>query len=130
MGGKRQYEKKKIYTKVITALSSPKIFFYTAIYFFVLVFLGTVLQKNLGLYRIQTECFSAFFYTFYWVPIPCGYSILSLMFFNLFFKVFFRSKININSLGTFFCHIGTLLILLSGFLTATFSNEGYITLKQ
>ena len=41
--------------QIIKSIGSPKIFVYTVIWMMILVFFGTIVQKDIGLYRAQEE---------------------------------------------------------------------------
>ena len=47
--------------KYIKAIGSPKIFSFTVMWMMVLVFIGTLVQRDLGLYVAQQEYFSSWF---------------------------------------------------------------------
>ena len=48
----------KEYLKLI---GSPKVFSYTVVWLIVLVFFGTIVQKDIGLYAAQMKYFSSWF---------------------------------------------------------------------
>ena len=48
----------KRYTKII---GSPRIFVFTVMWMIVLVFVGTIVQKDIGLYAAQQQYFSSWF---------------------------------------------------------------------
>ena len=48
------------FRRYIKTIGSPKIFVYTVIWMMVLVFIGTVVQKDVGLYAAQKKYFSSF----------------------------------------------------------------------
>lgn len=116
--------------KIIKFCAKTEIFFYSLIPLMGLVVLGTVAQKYIGLYQAQSIYFSSFyFFLFKYIPVPGGYTILSIIFFNLIFKLF-SSSWKINKLGTNIVHVGAALLLFGGFLTAVFTQEGQITLEE
>ena len=47
----------KMIKNIINKIGSPKIFVYTNIWLIILVFIGTIAQKDLGLYLVQKEYF-------------------------------------------------------------------------
>lgn len=96
----------------------------------ILVVLGTVAQKYIGLYQAQATYFSAFyFFIFKYIPLPAAYSILSIIFFNLIAKLF-TSSWKLKKLGTNIVHIGAVLLLFGGFITAVFTQEGQMLLTE
>ncbi|MBE8221308.1 MAG: hypothetical protein HAW60_01105 [Bdellovibrionales bacterium] len=114
----------------IKFFAKTEIFFYSLIPLMALVVLGTVAQKYIGLYQAQATYFSSFYFlVFKYIPIPGGYTILSIIFVNLICKLFISSW-KLNKLGTNIVHIGVALLLFGGFLTAVFTQEGQITLGE
>ena len=69
----------------------------------VLVFIGTVVQKDIGLYAAQMDYFSSWFKWIGFIPLPSGKITMLVMFINLscyFFSVlpvYFKRAINLNS---------------------------------
>ena len=112
-------------------IMSPKIFSYTLIWLIVLVFFGTIAQKNIGLYASQMKYFSSFFFLFLgFIPLPGGRLILLLMTINLFSSLFKRNLWQLKKFGIIIVHLGGLLLLLGGGLTAYFSSEGNMIIAE
>ena len=78
--------------KYIKILGSPKIFVFTVIWMMVLVFIGTIVQKNFGLYAAQQQYFSSWFKLLGPIPLPSGKLTMLVMFLNL-SCYFFRPNI-------------------------------------
>lgn len=108
-------------------MSNPEIFFYTAIWLIVLLVVGTIDQKYNGLYLAQQKYFSSWFV---WGIFPGGRLAMTIVFFNLAAKLILRSPIRFNRIGTLITHGGMLLLLLGGFFTAYFSNEGSMPIPE
>ena len=68
---------------IIKKIGSPKIFVFTVIWLMVLVFVGTIVQKNIGLYAAQQQYFSSWFKFLGPFPLPSGKLTMLLMFLNL-----------------------------------------------
>jgi hypothetical protein len=111
-------------------LGRADIFFYLLIWLMILLFVGTISEKYLGLYQSQQLFFSSFII---WVggilPVPGGYSIQTLIFINLLTKLVIE-RWTIKKAGTLIVHSGALLLLLGGFLTAAFSSEGSMIIDE
>jgi hypothetical protein len=117
----------KDYTKII---GSPKIFSFTVMWMIILVFIGTVVQKDIGLYAAQTQYFSSWFSWFWFLPLPSGKLTMLVMFINL-SCYFFRPNIFSNKkIGITTTHLGVILMLVGGALTSFFSNEGSIVIDE
>lgn len=113
--------------KAADFLAKPEIFFYTAIWLIVLLVYGTIEQKYIGLYLAQQEYFSSWIV---WGVLPGGRLAMTIVFVNLFFKLIFNSPVRWNRVGTLITHGGMLLLLVGGFFTAYFSNEGSMTIPE
>lgn len=124
-------------------LASPKIFFFTAIWLLVILVVGTIAQKFIGLYLSQNIYFSSWFFSLdrlihFWemeprsipVPLPGGRLAMTVMFFNLTAKLVYGTKFQVARLGTFIAHFGGLMLLVGGFITAYYSKEGSMMLFE
>ncbi len=118
---------KSTFRKIALFLASPEVFFYTAIWLLVLLVVGTVTQKWDGLYLAQQKYFSSWFT---WGFFPGGRLAMTVMFINLTFKLIFNSPWRFSRIGTLISHSGMLLLLLGGFFTAYFSNEGSMPIPE
>ena len=118
--------------QIIKILSNPKIFVYTIIWLMVLVVLGTLAQRDIGLYASQQKYFSV---NITWlgdiIPVPGGRITMVLMLANLTFMVLFNHNLwKIKKIGVLIVHIGALLLLIGGGLTAIFSSEGNMVIEE
>ena len=115
---------------IIKKIGSPKIFVFTVIWLMVLVFVGTIVQKNIGLYAAQQQYFSSWFKFLGPIPLPSGKLTMLIMFLNL-SCYFFRPHIfSINKVGITITHTGVLMMILGGGLTAWFSTEGNLIIDE
>jgi hypothetical protein len=118
---------KPILLRIANFWANPEIFFYTAIWLIVLLVYGTIDQKYNGLYLSQQKYFSSWLV---WGVFPGGRLAMTVMFVNLACKLVFNSPIRWNRAGTLISHSGMLLLLLGGFFTAYFSNEGSMPIPE
>ena len=116
--------------KLIEFLSKPIVVFYALGWLMVLVIVGTIAQRYIGLYQSQMKYFSSFIWWLGPVPVPGGYPTLTVIFLGLTTKLVFKSKWRRENLGTIVTHIGALSLLFGGFLTAAFSYEGGMVLPE
>ena len=117
--------------KFLKIIMSPKVFSYTLIWLIILVFFGTIAQKDIGLYASQMKYFSSFYFLFLgFVPLPGGRLVLLLMTVNLFSSMFKRSLWQLKKIGIIIVHLGGLLLLVGGGLTAYFSSEGNMVIAE
>ncbi len=97
----------------------------------VLVVLGTLAQKDIGLYASQQKYFSA---NITWlggiIPAPGGRITMVIMLVNLTFMLCKQNLWKIKKIGVLIMHIGALLLLIGGGLTAKFSSEGNMVIEE
>ena len=116
--------------KLCRVLARSDIFFYLILWLMVLLVAGTIAEQQQGLYYAQQSYFSVyFFYLFGFIPLPGTYTILTFIFFSLLSKLIL-DKWRMQNLGSLITHISGLLLLLGGFFTAHFSQEGYMDIPQ
>lgn len=121
---------KQLVTEIIDLLSSPTIVFWALAWLMVLLVVGTIAQRYIGLYRAQQQFFSSYFFLSGIVPLPGGYPTMAVIFLGLVAKLAFRSKWRRENLGTIVTHLGALALLFGGFLTAAFSHEGAMVITE
>lgn len=116
--------------RIFQAAARADIFFYLLVWLIVLLVAGTVAQKELGLYVAQERYFSSFI-LWAWdvIPLPGGYTVMTAIFLNLFAKLTMETW-SWKKSGTIVIHVGAMLLLLGGFLTAMFSQEGSLVIPE
>ncbi len=115
---------------LIKKISSPAVFFYACVWLIVLLVIGTVIQKDIGLYRAQETYFSAWFLSYKFIFLPAGRTTLLIVFVNLVCQFLFMSVWSKRKIGLHITHFGAILLLCGGFLTAYFSSEGSMMIKE
>lgn len=116
--------------KYIRFLARTDLFVYTVLWLCVLLVIGTISQKTTGLFQAQDQYFSSwFFWAGGFVPLPAGRLCLTVIFAGLVAKLFTQTWTKAKA-GTLIVHIGALLLLLGGFMTAAFSQEGYVAIPE
>ena len=102
-----------------------------------LVFLGTMAQVDLGLYKAQNEYFRSFFV--YWGPkggawkipvFPGGYLVGTVLVINLVSSHFKRFKFSRDKAGIWMVHAGLILLLLGQLGTDMLSRESSMHLRN
>ena len=116
--------------QLIKLLSSPKLFVYSLVWLMILVTVGTVSQKDIGLYASQQKYFSSYFFTFGFVPFPGGRIVLALMLINLISMMFKQNLWKMKKLGVIVVHLGGIMLLVGAGLTAMFSSEGSMVIEE
>jgi len=96
----------------------------------IIVFLGTIYQGELGLYLTQKIYFSSWIYWLFFIPLPAGRLLMLAIFINLLFLLFRKTLWRYKKLGILIVHFGALLLFFGGGITAYFSYEGQMTIKE
>ena len=103
----------------------------------VLVFIGTLAQVDLGLYKVQAEFFRSF--VIFWGPkgagwkipvFPGGYLIGGMLIINLIAAHFARFGFNRDKIGTLMTHGGLILLLVGQLATDMLSWESHMRLSE
>lgn len=115
---------------VVRALTSPDIMFFSTIWLMVLVVLGTVAQKYIGLYQAQRLFFSSWLLWSGFIPLPGGLMAMGGITLALTAKLLFRSQWNVKQAGVIVTHMGALVLLYGGLLTSVNSTEGSMVLYE
>lgn len=111
--------------------AKPEIVFFDLIWLMYLVVVGTLAQRYIGLYQSQAKYFSSWvFLEGGFFPLPGGYTALTLLFVGLLCKLVFKTPWTWKRFGINVVHVGALLLLFGGFLTALFSQEGGMTIAE
>ena len=96
----------------------------------VLVIMGTLAQRDMGLFAVQEKYFSSWVLWFWNFPMLGARPTMLLMFINLSFLFFNKNFWKIKKLGIIILHLGGMLLLIGGGLTALFSTEGNIIIDE
>ncbi len=96
----------------------------------VLLVVGTIQQKYIGLYQAQTLYFNSFIAWFGFVPTLGGYSVIGFISIQLLVKLVFFSEWSRAKSGIIITHMGVLLLLLGGIITAFTAYEGNMIIYQ
>ncbi len=111
-------------------LASTDIFVITLLWLIVLLIVGTVAQKYIGLHEAQARYFGSWIAWFGPVPVPGGRTTMTIVFVNLLAKLLFASSLHWRRSGVLIAHLGALLLLLGGFITAYRSVEGTMVIPE
>lgn len=111
-------------------LASPDVVYFTLIWLMVILVVGTVSQKYVGLYLSQNTFFYSWLIMVGPVPLPGGMPTLGLLTIALIAKLIFKSEWSWQKSGIIITHIGALLLMLGGFLTFVQSHEGSMILTR
>ena len=96
----------------------------------ILVFVGTIAQRDMGLYYAQQKYFSNWLTWFGPIPVPGGRLTMLIMFLNMTALLFRHTLWKIKKVGIIIVHLGAMLLLIGGGITAWFSFEGNMVLDE
>tara|TARA_B100001559_G_scaffold296164_1_gene279093 strand:+ start:121 stop:1233 length:1113 start_codon:yes stop_codon:yes gene_type:complete len=116
--------------EIIKILSSPKLFVYCLVWLMVLVVVGTVSQRDIGLFASQQRYFSSYIFLFGPIPLPGGRIVLALMLTNLITMLFKQNLWKMKKIGVLIVHLGGIMLLVGAGLTAIFSSEGSMVIEE
>ena len=119
-----------LFKQIITVLKTPKLFVYAIIWMMVIIVLGTLAQKNMGLFAVQEKYFSSWFFWVWYLPLPGGRLTMLLIFINLLFFFINKNLWKIHKIGIIILHLGGILLFVGGGLTAIFSTEGNVVIDE
>ncbi len=108
--------------------SDPRIFAATCAWLFLLTILGTLAQRDLGLYVAQERYFTSWFLWLGPCPLPGGRLTLSVTGLNLLALLFTRRST--RSPGLFVLHAGTLVLLAGCMIGGAMRQEGSLSLRE
>lgn len=111
--------------------ASLNLFFWSMIWIMIITTLGTIEQKNIGLFAAQEKYFSSMYFTFYGIPLPGGGTVLTILTIGLFSQLAFNTKYHVKrKLGVVLTHIGAAILLIGSYITYFFAVEGSVIIKE
>lgn len=109
-------------------LGRPVLFFYALPWLMLLLVLGTVAQRDAGLYVAERTYFSSFVLWLGWLPLPGGLTVLSLIALNLMARLLQQKSWGGRKLGSTITHVSALILLLGGGVSLAQREEGFLEL--
>lgn len=127
---KKKFKAQLLQIKFFRIISSLKLAVFCLALLCILVFLGTVYQTQHGLFLAQEKFFNPWISFIGFLPIPSAKTIMSIFFINLLFALLLRFSFSWKKFGLILSHLGILLLLFSGFLIVSFSQESFLKLYE
>lgn len=112
----------------LRTVADPRVFAAACAWLFVLTILGTLAQRDIGLYLAQERYFSSWFVWIGQLPLPGGRLTLSVTGLNLLAILFTRRST--TSPGLFILHAGTLMLLAGCMVGGALRQEGSLALVE
>lgn len=116
--------------KIGAFLAGGSILFYTLPWLMVLTVIGTVTQKDIGVYEAVERYFHSVIAWIGPIPTPGGLLILGLIFISLAINFVFYSNWSWRKAGINLSHFGILILLFGGIITITTKNEGFMIIPE
>jgi hypothetical protein len=95
-----------------------------------ILIVGTVAQRWMGLYDSQHLFFMSFIFWAGPVPLPGGALLIGTLTLGLSLKFIFKSRWSRLKAGINLTHLGVLILLAGGFLTALWAEESYMLIGE
>ncbi len=127
MGGSGQ---QKSIRKYIKAAASPSVVFFTLPWLMAILVMGTLAQKYLGLYEAQKSFFSGWVLWLGPVPLPGSYLTIGAISLALLAKFLLYSPWKKHQAGIIITHLGVLVLLIGGIVTAVTQKEGFVMIGE
>ncbi len=111
-------------------MAGPSVVFFTLPWLMVLLTLGTIMQKDMGLYDAQRLFLSSWILWLGPIPLPGAYTTIGVITAGLLVKFLMFSPWRAHQAGIILTHLGILVLLVGGLITAITQREGFLLLKE
>lgn len=117
--------------KLLLGLTSTRLYFWASLWLMIILIIGTVAQRELGLYQAQLKYFNSWFFWVGPLPLPGAVPTLGIIFLGLFFQLLFKTNfLDKNKIGISITHLGVFLLLVGGIITNFTSIEGSMIIPE
>ena len=116
--------------KLLLRLAEADMVFWLMPALIALLILGTVAQRWIGLFRALDTYFASFVFWIGPLPLPGGFTLLGLLTLILTAKFLLKSEWSWQKSGIILTHLGTLVILIGGLVTAIKAQEFYMLIPE
>lgn len=116
--------------KLGQTLARADMVFYIMPPLMILLIAGTWAQREIGLFAAHQMYFSSFIIWLGFVPLPGGYTLLLILSVNLVLKFLFFSDWSLKKSGIILSHLGALVLLIGGLVTALQAREGFMVIPE
>lgn len=117
--------------KIIKSLASLKLLNFCLLWLMVILVIGTLEQKNIGLFSAQEKYFYSLYFKYYFLYLPGGGLTMSVFSFSLIAQLISKTQYkNLKKIGITLSHLGVLTLMIGALFTNLFGTEGSIILKE
>ena len=117
-------------SKIAARLARTDILLWTLPALMILLIIGTITQKHLGLYAALNFYFASFITFIGPIPFPGGLTLMLILFINMLMKFLLFSEWQMHKAGSILTHFGVLILMIGGGITALTERDGYIVIEQ
>ena len=115
----------------INWLAGPRLLFWLLPALMLLITVGTIAQKYVGLYIAEKTFFSSFiFLAGGWLPLPGGYLLMGLFTLSLTLKFLLKSQWTRARAGINLAHMGVILLFAGGIISSLTAQDGAMTIAE
>jgi hypothetical protein len=111
-------------------MAQADIAFYLLPFIMLILVAGTVTQRDLGLYAAQKLFFGSFLLWAGPLPLPGFYTLTGLLTCSLLLKFLLADDWSLRKAGIHLTHLGVLVLLLGGLVTALNTRESYMLIAE
>jgi hypothetical protein len=116
--------------KTAMRLARTDILFWTLPCLMILLIIGTVAQKYIGLHASLNLYFASFITFIGPIPFPGGFTLMGILFINMLMKFLLFSEWSWQKSGVILTHFGALVLIMGGSITALTQKEGYMMITE
>ncbi|MGB4058050.1 MAG: cytochrome c biogenesis protein ResB, partial [Alphaproteobacteria bacterium] len=116
--------------KLLNWMTRADMAFYLLPPLMLLLTIGTIAQKPMGLYAAQKMFFASFIVWAGPLPLPGGYTLIGLLSLSLLAKFLLRSDWSWRRAGVNLTHLGILILLFGGLSAALQSRESFMIIPE
>ena len=116
--------------RIVSFLARPQILFFTMPLLMVILTLGTLAQRYMGLHDAQALFFDSWILWIGPIPAPGMATLCALIAVSLMCKLITKSPWSIPKGGIILTHLGVVLLLAGGLMTSLSAEESFIMLRE
>ncbi len=116
--------------KILNRLAEADMVFWLMPPLMLLLVIGTVAQRSMGLWPALDMFFGSFVIWAGFIPLPGAYILLGILSINLALKFLLQSQWKWQKSGIILSHMGALILMFGGLVTAIDADEHYMLIAE